>query len=80
MPGYWFSPTRQIHHLREREAAPTYAPVNGLQLCYEVRGSGRPIVLLHGGLLTIDLNFGPLLAPLAGSFRAMGTPSTLTAR
>ena len=45
----------------------TYAPVNGLQLHYEVHGSGRPIVLLHGGLLTIDLNFGPLLAPLAAS-------------
>jgi pimeloyl-ACP methyl ester carboxylesterase len=45
----------------------TYAPVNGLQLYYELRGSGRPLVLLHGGLLTIDLNFGPLLEPLAAS-------------
>ena len=45
----------------------TYAPVNGLQLYYEVHGSGRPIVLLHGGLLTIDLNFRPLLEPLATS-------------
>jgi pimeloyl-ACP methyl ester carboxylesterase len=43
----------------------TYAPVNGLQLYYEIHGSGRPLVLLHGGLLTIDLNFGPLLGPLA---------------
>jgi pimeloyl-ACP methyl ester carboxylesterase len=42
-----------------------YAPVNGLQLYYETHGSGRPLVLLHGGLMTIDLNFGPLLAPLA---------------
>jgi pimeloyl-ACP methyl ester carboxylesterase len=45
----------------------TYAPVNGLQLYYEIRGSGKPLVLLHGGLLTIDLNFGPLLEPLAAS-------------
>jgi pimeloyl-ACP methyl ester carboxylesterase len=45
----------------------TYASVNGLQLCYEIRGTGRPLVLLHGGLLTIDLNFGPLLEPLAAS-------------
>ena len=45
----------------------TYAPVNGLQLYYEIHGSGRPIVLLHGGLLTIDLSFGPLLEPLAAS-------------
>ena len=45
----------------------TYAPVNGLQLYYETHGSGRPLVLLHGGLMTIDLNFGPLLGPLAAS-------------
>jgi pimeloyl-ACP methyl ester carboxylesterase len=44
-----------------------HAPVNGLQLYYEVHGSGRPIVLLHGGLLTIDLNFRPLREPLAAS-------------
>ena len=44
-----------------------YAPVNGLQLYYEIHGSGKPLVLLHGGLLTIDLNFGPLLQPLAAS-------------
>jgi pimeloyl-ACP methyl ester carboxylesterase len=44
-----------------------YASVNSLQLYYEIRGRGRPLVLLHGGLLTIDLNFGPLLGPLAAS-------------
>src|SRR5690349_21922454 len=43
----------------------TYASVNGLQLYYETHGSGRPLVLLHGGLMTIDLNFGALLEPLA---------------
>src|SRR5215212_6407571 len=45
----------------------TYASVNGLELYYEVHGSGRPLVLLHGGLMTIDLNFGLLLEPLAAS-------------
>ena len=44
-----------------------YASVNGLQLYYETYGSGRPLVLLHGGLMTIDLNFGPLLEPLAAN-------------
>ena len=44
-----------------------YVPVNGLQVYYETHGSGRPLVLLHGGLMTIDLNFGPLVAPLAAS-------------
>ncbi len=44
-----------------------YAPVNGLHLYYERHGSGRPLVLLHGGLMTIDLSFGPLLEPLAAN-------------
>src|SRR5207245_8925295 len=51
----------------QRHTGMMYAPVNGLQLYYETRGSGRPLVLLHGGLMTIDLNFGPLLEPLAAS-------------
>ncbi len=44
-----------------------YAAVNGLELYYEIHGRGRPLVLLHGGLLTIGLNFGPMLEPLAAS-------------
>src|SRR5262245_41273734 len=48
-----------------------YAPVNGLKLYYETYGSGRPLVLLHGGLMTIELNFGPLLEPLAASRRVI---------
>jgi pimeloyl-ACP methyl ester carboxylesterase len=42
-----------------------YATVNGLSLYYETQGSGTPLVLLHGGLMTIDLNFGALIAPLS---------------
>src|SRR5580692_1491931 len=45
----------------------TYARIAGQQLYYEVHGSGRPLVLLHGGLLTIDNSFGPLLGPLAAT-------------
>jgi len=45
----------------------TYAAVNGLQLYYETHGEGPPLVLLHGGLMTIDLNFGSLLEPLAAN-------------
>jgi pimeloyl-ACP methyl ester carboxylesterase len=58
----------------------TYAPIGGQQLYYEVHGGevhgravhgsavhggDKPLVLLHGGLLTIGLSFGPLLGPLA---------------
>jgi hypothetical protein len=27
-----------------------YAPVNGLQMYYEIHGQGQPLVLLHGNL------------------------------
>lgn len=45
----------------------TYAQVNGLNMYYEVHGAGRPIVLLHGGLLTIDLSFAALIPALAAT-------------
>jgi len=40
-----------------------YADVNGIKLYYEIRGSGRPLVLLHGGLGSSDM-FGPNLEAL----------------
>ena len=42
-------------------ASSGYADVNGLHLYYELHGSGIPLVLLHGGMLTIDLSFGDLI-------------------
>jgi pimeloyl-ACP methyl ester carboxylesterase len=42
-----------------------FADIDGLRLYYEIHGSGRPLVLLHGGLLTIDFMFGPILPTLA---------------
>jgi pimeloyl-ACP methyl ester carboxylesterase len=45
------------------------ASVNGLQLYYEEHGSGHPLVLLHGGLHTIDVSFGRLIPLLAPSHR-----------
>jgi pimeloyl-ACP methyl ester carboxylesterase len=41
-----------------------FADINGLRLYYEIHGSGRPLVLLHGGLLTIDFMFAPMLPTL----------------
>jgi pimeloyl-ACP methyl ester carboxylesterase len=32
-----------------------YAPVNGLEMYYEIHGSGEPLVLLHGAYGTIDM-------------------------
>ena len=53
-----------------------YAPVNGLRMYYEGHGNpgtGRPLVLLHGGLLTIDLSFGDVLPALAAGRRVIAT-------
>ena len=49
-----------------------YADVNGLHMYYELYGEGSPLVLLHGGMLTIDLNFGTLIPGLAGTHQLIG--------
>jgi pimeloyl-ACP methyl ester carboxylesterase len=41
-----------------------YAPAGDLDLYFEVHGTGRPTLLLHGAFMTIDL-MGPLLPGLA---------------
>ena len=41
-----------------------YADVNGISLYYETHGSGRPLILLHGGLGSGEM-FGPILPALA---------------
>ena len=41
-----------------------YADVNGIHLYYETHGSGRPLILLHGGLGSGEM-FGPVLPALA---------------
>src|SRR5690242_9519656 len=42
-----------------------YAAVNGLQMYYEIHGTGRPLVLIHGGGSTIDSTFGRILPEFA---------------
>jgi pimeloyl-ACP methyl ester carboxylesterase len=41
-----------------------YAEVNGLNMYFETRGSGQPMILLHGGLGSGEM-FGPVLPVLA---------------
>ena len=54
--------------------APTrsgHVEANGLAYYYEVRGEGEPLLLLHGGLGSIEM-FGPVLALLAERREVIG--------
>ena len=42
-----------------------YLPVNGLQMYYEIHGTGQPLVLLHGAFSAIGTSFGQVLPGLA---------------
>ncbi|HVI17647.1 MAG TPA: alpha/beta hydrolase [Gaiellales bacterium] len=41
-----------------------YAPVGELDMYYEIHGRGRPLILLHGAYMTVDM-MAPLTARLA---------------
>ena len=55
-----------------REFASGYAPVNGLEMYYEIHGTGQPLVLLHGAFSAIGTSFGQLLPGLAKSRQVIG--------
>lgn len=48
-----------------------YAPVNGVEVFYQVYGKGEPIVLLHGGFGAIEM-FGPVIGMLAENHTVIG--------
>src|SRR5438093_469326 len=48
----------------EAKGTGEYAKVNGINLYYETHGTGRPLILLHGGLGSGEM-FGPILPALA---------------
>ncbi len=59
---------------RQAETNPEtgYASVNGLQMYYEVHGSGgTPLLLLHGGLFDIEQQFGALIPALSEGRRVI---------
>ncbi len=48
-----------------------YAPVNGINLYYEIHGTGKPLILLHGGFGTFE-TFAALLPTLALDHQVIG--------
>jgi pimeloyl-ACP methyl ester carboxylesterase len=64
--------------IRAEEGSTTMDPIrsghveaNGVRYYYEVHGHGEPLLLLHGGLGSIDM-FGPVLPALAASRQLIG--------
>src|SRR5438309_10167131 len=49
----------------------TYADVNGIKLYYETHGTGKPLILLHGGLGATAM-FSPNLPALAKGRQVIG--------
>ena len=48
-----------------------YASVNGLEMYYEIHGTGEPLVLLHGAFSAIGTSFGNVLPELAKTRRVI---------
>src|SRR5580765_5831588 len=48
-----------------------FADVNGIKMYYEIRGKGKPLVLIHGGGSTIESNWSIVLPLLAGKYRVI---------
>jgi pimeloyl-ACP methyl ester carboxylesterase len=48
-----------------------YAPVNGIQMYYEIHGDGQPLVIIHGGGSTIYTSFGRILPLLAEKYQVI---------
>ena len=46
-------------------------PVDGVDLYYEIHGTGKPLVLLHGGLMLAEI-FAPILPALAAGRQVIG--------
>jgi pimeloyl-ACP methyl ester carboxylesterase len=57
----------QSNGQQSKPAESGYVPVNGIKVYYEVHGEGKPVVLLHGAFMTIELNWGQLIPELSKS-------------
>lgn len=48
-----------------------YAQVNGIKMYYEVHGTGKPVVLLHGAFNTINTAFAQLIPALSKNYQVI---------
>ncbi|MGV3706766.1 MAG: alpha/beta fold hydrolase [Arcticibacter sp.] len=59
------STAHQFNAHLEKPIGSGYAPVNDVQVYYEVYGEGKPVILLHGAFMTIQTNWGELINELS---------------
>lgn len=55
----------QLYGQKIKPSDSGYAPANGIKVYYEVYGEGRPVILLHGAFMTIDMNWGQIIPELS---------------
>jgi pimeloyl-ACP methyl ester carboxylesterase len=71
----WVAPislTAQKINKMEKSKITGYAPVNGLNMYYEIHGTGTtPLVLIHGGGSTIETSFGNILPLFAAHYQVI---------
>jgi pimeloyl-ACP methyl ester carboxylesterase len=63
--------TQQPSFTRPAPSKSGTVPINGITYYFEVMGEGPPLLLLHGGLGSIDM-FGPLLSQLTANRQVIG--------
>lgn len=63
-PDNMSSQTTTEHEIKQ-DSTSGYVSVNGLNMYYEIYGTGAPLVLIHGGGSTIQTTFGRVLHDLA---------------
>jgi pimeloyl-ACP methyl ester carboxylesterase len=69
-PGREEHAVTNIDGISDTQASGQYADVNGINVYFETHGTGRPLVLLHGGLGSGEM-FGPVVAQLAASHQVI---------
>lgn len=72
-PGEAMEPQGNVSTLPSKPIESGHAPVNGIEMYYEVHGrrDGVPLVLLHGGGSTIEVTFSKVLPVFADSRRVI---------
>jgi pimeloyl-ACP methyl ester carboxylesterase len=69
---YTATPTAEGAEVANTTPQTGYAPVNNLNLYYEIHGTGRPLVVLHGAYMTIG-TMGEIVPSLAESRQVIAT-------